>query len=551
VQVAEPPGRRPPPSFAPSADRRGALDRAHVGDIEGALGTVASFDTGPRLTRWRRIAALVAILGPGLIVMAADNDAGTISVFAQAGQDHGVRLLWVLALLSPILYVSQEMAIRLGAVTGSGHARLILERFGRVWCAFSLGDLLVLNFAILVTEFIGVALSLSYFGVSRYVAVPLAAAGLILVTAGGSFRRWERAMYLLVAGDLGLIPLAAVDHPRPSALASGLLPGLGHATAGSTLLLLVALVGTTIAPWQIFFQQSNVIDKRITPRWLAYERIDTALGALVFTAAAAAVMITCAAAFGGGPAAGHFSDAGVIARDLGQRLGAPAGAMFAFALLNASLLGAGAISLSGAYSASEVLGVKHSLHRGFRDAATFHGCFAGLIVAAAATVLIPRAPLGTVTTLVQALAGVLLPSTLVLLLMLCNDEQLLGPLTNARWLNVVGTLAVGVILGLSTVLTITTIRPGTSVAHALLAAFGLLGAGGVVLARPLLRERRRNGPRDELTPWERETWTAPMLELVQPASRTRPRVLGLALLRGYTIAIVALLLVRLGSLVAR
>ena len=156
--------------FPRSADRRSALDRAHVGDIHGALGSVGCYDTGPRLTRRRQLTTLLAILGPGLIVMAADKDAGTMSVFAQAGQEHGVRLLWALAVLAPLLYVSQEMAARLGAVTGTGHARLVFERFGRLWCAFSLTDLLVLNFAILITEFIGVALSLSYFGVSRYVA---------------------------------------------------------------------------------------------------------------------------------------------------------------------------------------------------------------------------------------------------------------------------------------------------------------------------------------------------------------------------------------------
>ena len=212
---------------------------------------------------------MLAVLGPGLIVMAADNDAGTVSVFAQAGQRDGVRLLWALLLLAPVLFVSQEMAARLGAVTGIGHARLIRERFGRLWCGFSLGDLLLLNFAILVTEFIGVALSLSYFGVSRYVAVPLAASALIAVTAGGSFRRWERAMYLLVIADLSVILLAVVHHPQPMAVAGGLIPGLDHGAASSTLLLLMALVGTSLAPWQIFFQQSNVIDKRITPRWLA------------------------------------------------------------------------------------------------------------------------------------------------------------------------------------------------------------------------------------------------------------------------------------------
>ena len=279
------------PAFAPSADRRNALDRAHIGDVEGALGTVASFDTGPRASTRRKLGTLLAVLGPGIVVMVADNDAGTISVFSQAGQNHGMRLLWVLAALCPALYVTQEMVARLGAVTGSGHARLTLERFGKRWCAFSLGDLLVLNLATLVTEFIGVALALSYLGVTRYVSAPVAAALLIAVTVTGSFRRWERAMYVMIAADLLLIPLALISHPHPASVAEGLVPTLGGGSATSTSLLLVALVGTTIAPAQLFFQQSNVVDKRITPRWLGYERADTAIGAALFAASAGAVLI--------------------------------------------------------------------------------------------------------------------------------------------------------------------------------------------------------------------------------------------------------------------
>lgn len=272
----------PAPAFAPAADRRNALDRAHIGDIEGALGTVHAFDTGPRLTLGRKLGTLLAVLGPGIVVMVADNDAGTISVFSQAGQNHGMRLLWVLIALCPALYIIQEMVARLGAVTGSGHARLTLERFGKLWCGFSLADLLALNLATLVTEFIGVALALSYLGLTKYASVPVAAALLITVTVSGNFRLWERAMYLMIAADLALIPLALISRPHAATVSAGLLPTLRGGTATSTLLLLVALVGTTIAPAQLFFQQSNVVDKRITPRWLSYERADTAIGALLF-----------------------------------------------------------------------------------------------------------------------------------------------------------------------------------------------------------------------------------------------------------------------------
>ena len=170
------------PAFNSSADRRSALDRAHRGDIEGALGVVHAFDTAPRRSWGRRLATLVAIMGPGIVVMVADNDAGGLSVYAQAGQDHGLRLLWLVVLLAPVLFVNQEMVARLGAVSGAGHARLIFERFGRRWGNFALGDLLLLNLLTIITEFIGVALALGYFGVSRYVSVPLAAVTLIVVT---------------------------------------------------------------------------------------------------------------------------------------------------------------------------------------------------------------------------------------------------------------------------------------------------------------------------------------------------------------------------------
>src|SRR6202035_4067606 len=167
------PAERPPEGVPP------VLDEAHIGDIRGALGTIRMHDGGER-HGWRsRAMALLAIMGPGLIVMVGDNDAGGVSTYAQAGQNYGVSLLWVLLLLIPVLIVNQEMVVRLGAVTGVGHGRLILERFGRFWGAFSVIDLFVLNFLTIVTEFIGVDLSFSYLGVSRYLSVPIA--GLALV----------------------------------------------------------------------------------------------------------------------------------------------------------------------------------------------------------------------------------------------------------------------------------------------------------------------------------------------------------------------------------
>src|SRR5579862_2110339 len=196
----------------PPARERAVLDSAHVGDIQGAFGTIRQHDDGTRRSWRAKALALLAIVGPGLIVMVGDNDAGGVATYSQAGQNYGTSLLWVLLLLIPVLIVNQEMVVRLGAVTGVGHARLINERFGRFWGWFSVGDLFLLNFLTIATEFIGISLALAYFGISKFVAVPIAAATLVAITTTGSFRRWEAAMLLFIASSLVLFPLAFLSH---------------------------------------------------------------------------------------------------------------------------------------------------------------------------------------------------------------------------------------------------------------------------------------------------------------------------------------------------
>src|SRR6201996_8760401 len=198
----------------PAAPRAAVLDSAHVGDIEGALGRISIGDADRPRTLKMRLATLLAIMGPGLIVMVGDNDAGGVATYTQAGQNYGYSLLWVLLLLIPVLIVNQEMVVRLGAVTGVGHARLINERFGRGWGWFSVGDLFLLNFLTLVTEFIGITLAADYIGIPRYVVVPFAAIALIAIMASGSFRRWERAMFIFIANTLLQIPMLLMSHPQ-------------------------------------------------------------------------------------------------------------------------------------------------------------------------------------------------------------------------------------------------------------------------------------------------------------------------------------------------
>jgi Mn2+/Fe2+ NRAMP family transporter len=530
-------------TFSPPADRRSLLDRAHRGDIEGALGRVYSFDTGPRRSARRRLLTMLAIMGPGLVVMAAGNDAGSLSVYAQAGEEHGRRLVWLVLALWPMLFVNQEMVARLGAVTGAGHARLIFERFGRRWGGFALADLLVLNLLTIVTEFIGIGFALGYFGISRSISIPVAALVLIATTSGGRFRRWERVMYALVAVNLLVIPLALLSRSHAGAFAP-VTTGPGGAVRGSGLLIVFALAGTTLAPWQLFFQQSNVVDKRITPRWLGYERLDTLVGSAIFCIGAVAVLVTFAAAFAGIPWHAALTDAGQLTAGLRARLGEIAGAVFALVLLNASVLAACVVTLSTSYAVGDVFGFKHSLHRGWRDARVFHGSFAAMVGLAAFAVLLPGVPLGLVSTGVQALTGVLLPSACIFLILLCNDKDVLGPWVNPRWLNALASAVVAFLLMLSALLTVTTVDPAVDVWSATYVLSFAAAAFLLVLAFSTSWRSHAN-ELFEGTPWERVTWTMPRLETLAPMAQSRARSIALIILRLYLATAAAFLVLRL------
>ena len=535
----------------PAAPRTAVLDGAHVGDIEGALGRISLSDTDRPRTLKVRLATMLAIIGPGLIVMVGDNDAGGVATYVQAGQNYGYSLLWVLLLLIPVLIVNQEMVVRLGAVTGVGHARLINERFGRGWGWFSVGDLFLLNFLTLVTEFIGITLAADFIGIPRYVVVPFAAIALIAIMATGSFRRWERAMFVFIAITLLQIPMLLMSHPHwGHAAKSFFVPGVTGGVTSDAVLLIIAIVGTTVAPWQLFFQQSNVVDKRITPRFIGYERADTTLGAFVVVIGAVALMMTGDWAARATHSRGNFVDAGVLAHLLGQYSSA-LGSVFAIVLLDASIIGAAAVTLASSYAFGDVFGLKHSLHRGMADAKPFYLSYTGMVVLAAAVVLIPGAPLGLITTGVQALAGLLLPSATVFLLLLCNDREVLGPWVNRPWLNVVAGFIVSVLLLLSGILMATTVFPdlnivsiatGLSVSFVLFAVttFGVLWWTGRWRPKAPVLEQLSQA----LARVDRDTWRMPPLALLEPVKWSVGTRVGMLALRGYLVIGAILLAVK-------
>ncbi len=524
------------------------LDAAHKGDINGALGTIYEGDLRPRRTLSAKLKTLAAIIGPGLIVMVGDNDAGAFATYTQAGQNYGTALLWTLLLLVPVLYVNQEMVLRLGAVAGVGHARLILERFGKFWGAFSVIDLFILNGLTIVTEFIGVSLGLDYLGLPKIWGVLVAAGVTMLAATTGNFRRFERFSLLLCLGSLLLVPVMLMVHPPVGEIARDLvIPRLPETDKLSdVLLLIIAIVGTTVAPWQLFFQQSYVIDKHITPRFMAYEKIDLGIGIVFVIVGAVAMMAFCAATFVGHPEAGNFTDAGGVAAGLAKYVGALPATLFAIALIDASIIGASAVSLATAYALGDVLSLKHSLHRGARDARGFYVVYCGLIAAAAALVLVPGAPLGLITEAVQTLAGVLLPSATVFLLLLCNDRAVLGPWVNGKWTNLFTGSVIGILVMLSIVLTASVLYPTITGEQIL----WILGAGtvlalvatGVTLA---FRTPVTEPPLDRAL---RPAWRMRPLTQLTPARLTGATRVWMIVLRCYLLLAVALVIVRVVQL---
>ncbi|MEA3120443.1 MAG: hypothetical protein QOI13_3713 [Paraburkholderia sp.] len=546
------------PVNLPSA-RGAVLDEAHVGDIKGAFGTIAHHDTAPRRNWMARLRTLLAILGPGLIVMVGDNDAGAFGTYTQAGQNYGTTLLWTLALLIPVLYVNQEMVLRLGAVTGVGHARLIFERFGKFWGAFSVIDLFLLNALTIVTEFIGITFALQFLGVSKIVGVGAAAVLTMAAVSTGNFRRFERFAIVLCLLSLLLVPVLVSIHPPAGVIAHDfIVPGWPKgAKLSDVMLLVIGIVGTTVAPWQLFFQQSYVIDKRITPRFMKYEKVDLWIGIAFVIIGAVAMMAFTAALFNGHPEFGNFTDAGGVIAGLEKYVGRTSATIFAVALLDASIIGAAAVSLATAYAMGDVFEIRHSLHRSVSDAKGFYLIYFGIIALAALLVLLPGSPLGLLTEAVQTLAGVLLPSATVFLLLLCNDKPVLGPWVNSKRLNMFTGAVIAILVVLSIILTAATVFPdisGNTIVAILVGGLALFALGylGTLLAQRLrgktIPRSQRNTAAQNDARDTRDSWRMPALDQLPPPNLTISTRVWMGALRGYLVIAVGLVIFKVVQL---
>ncbi len=406
---------------------------------------------------WKTLKIYLIMAGPGIIVMVADNDAGGITTYTVTGSTYGYNLIWFLILLGPVAYFVQEMTVRLGAVTKRGHAEAIFDAFGAFWGWFSLGDLALTDWLTLITEFIGMTAALSIFGIPPLITVVLVCVFMMALVLNGRYWTWEKIVLVFCVLNLIYIPAAIMVHPDWDRVLGGVIPNLPASQGlGALVFLLMANIGTTIAPWMLFFQQSSVVDKGMKPKDIPFGKMDTALGAVLTVMVAVFLIVVTGTLLLGQP----INSAAEAAVAL-QKENNLVGTMVAIGLFDAGLLGAICISLASSWAIGEVFGWAHSLNSSRRAARGFHIFYFVMLVSAGAMVLISsQHVLVTVTLFVQVIAVTLLPAALVFLLLLLNNEELMGKYKNNRRQNVIGFTIVGAIILLSMLYAITAMFPG-------------------------------------------------------------------------------------------
>jgi Mn2+/Fe2+ NRAMP family transporter len=403
-----------------------------------------------------RLALLLAVIGPGFITANVDNDAGGIFTYSLAGAQFGYRLLWMMIPLTISLIVIQEMASRMGAVTGKGLSDLIREEFGFRLTFFVMVTLVITNFGNVVAEFAGIASSLEIFGWSKYFVVPLAAFIVWALVVRGTYQSVEKIFLAASAFYVCYIIAGVLAHPdwKAAAFATVTRPEAAGIRNYGYLTMVIAIVGTTIAPWMQFYLQASVVEKGVTARQYRASRWDVILGCIFTDIVAWFIIVACAATL---YAKGlhDISDASDAAKALGPLAGDYASLLFAAGLFNASLFAASILPISTAYAVCEGLGFESGLDKKFHEAPVFYWLYTVLIVVGAGVLLIPHLPLVYVAYITQVANGVVLPFVLVFMLLLTNDRELMGEYANSRGFNIVAWATVVVMVVLTALATFT------------------------------------------------------------------------------------------------
>jgi len=410
-----------------------------------------------RFVKW--LGLYLALAGPGIIVMVADNDAGGITTYAATGAKFGFNLIWFLILLGPVAYVVQEMTVRLGAVTKRGHAEAIFDAFGSFWGWFSLIDLGIVDFLTMVTEFIGMTAALKIFGVPPVVTVICVSILMISIVMHGRYWTWEKIVLLFCGLNLIYVPVVLLVHPNYSEVTKGLIPSIpSGGLSGDFFFFFMANIGTTIAPWMIFFQQSSVVDKGMTEKDIPFGKFDTAVGAFfTILVALGCVILTGTLLYKpGGVNIESAAQAAIAIMDSYPIVGSA----LAIGLFDAGLLGAICIALASSWAMGEVFGWAHSINQKISEAPMFYAFYFLSLLFAGIVVLTPGAPLVLITLFVQVIAVTLLPAALVFLLLLLNNEEMMGKYKNTLTQNILGFSIVLMIIILSTLYALSVIFPG-------------------------------------------------------------------------------------------
>jgi Mn2+/Fe2+ NRAMP family transporter len=403
-----------------------------------------------------RIVLLLSVVGPGIITANVDNDAGGITTYSVSGAHYGYSLLWMMPLVAIALIIVQEMSARLGVVTGKGLADLIRERMGVRITALILALLLFVNLANTVSEFAGVAASMEIFGVSKYISVPLAAIAVWFLIVKGSYKIIERVFLVASAIYLAYVASGLIAAPDWHLVSRSLITPAFHLDVGFVTIF-VTIIGTTIAPWMQFYQQSSIVDKGLQIKDYVYERVDVLIGSLFAVFVASFITIACAdTIYASGLNIQTAKDAALA---LGPLAGKYASILFALGLLNASLFSAAILPLSTAYSVCEAFGWENSVSRELKDAPIFFGIYTVLIILGAAIILLPIKSLIQAMLISQTFNGVLLPVILITMLVLINDKRLMGKFSNSRIFNILAWVTAIALIILALILVVVTFIP--------------------------------------------------------------------------------------------
>lgn len=388
----------------------------------------------------------LSVMGPGIITANVDNDAGGITTYSLAGSQFGYNLLWTFIPMIIALAVIQEMGVRMGIVSGKGLADLIREKVGIKFTFLMMIALLMANFGNVLAEFSGIAVSAGIFGVPRLVALPAAALFVWLLVVKGNYKSVEKVFLLASSLYLSYIVAGFLAEPNWGLAAkSVIMPQISLSTAYITMV--IGMVGTTIAPWMMFYIQSSVVEKGISLKNLKYSKVDAVFGAIVVNIVAFFIVLACAATiYTNGIQVNNVSD---VSNALVPLAGQYASILFAFGFLNASLFAASILPLSTAYYVCESLGFEAGVSKGFREAPVFHGLYLGLIVLAVIIIMIPSVPLLTILYLSQVANGLLLPFVLILMLLIINDKRVMGEYVNTRLFNFISIATIVIVMGLS------------------------------------------------------------------------------------------------------